>query len=196
MEKEQPETKSTPFKRGAQRGNQNALKHGLYARRKSVPPPEAPPESSGDAPTRQRLSLASEIDFLRVQFRRLYVAGACCTKPDEVASVVRSMSMGAVAITRLIMTEDYLAQAAGSQVQYEELDQALQRYTEITKELHQLKTPPKQQPAPAPITDPTLEAMFPGIHQVAFECGISLDKIDRRTITDLFERTAGQIAAS
>ncbi len=91
--------------------------------------------------------------------------------------VVRNLSIAAVALTCLVQTEDWLAQATGSQVQYDRFDAFFDKVQAITVETH----PPKPERPRVPIDDPEAEVLLPGVHQLARDVGMSVSELLRFT---------------
>ncbi len=98
---------STPKKRGAPLGNQNALTHGFYSSRTPTSRPKKPPETPSQ-PQPPRLSLAREISYLRYYYFRLAAASAHETDPVIIGDTLRTLSLTAAAVTRLVYTENHL----------------------------------------------------------------------------------------
>ncbi len=180
-------------KPGAPLGNHNARKHGVYSRRRSRARPSAAAEAGpGQPPANQlaqagasassaaslppplqRLSLSHEIDTLRTYFRRMAISGAEYAKPGQISAVLRDLSIAAVAITRLVQTEDWLAQATGIAVQYDNLETVYNELAALTRKAHPAPPPP------VPVTDPEAERLFPGVHQIARDLSMSVSEVMR-----------------
>ena len=87
-------------KRGAQPGNLNALKHGLYVHRDTPLIPNA----------EQRAQLSDMREYivqLKSFMRHLYATGMQSTDPAEITRILRSLSLASIAITRLIHTQGW-----------------------------------------------------------------------------------------
>jgi hypothetical protein len=107
-------------KRGAQPGNQNALKHGLYTQPHPLPGIEPASDSSsplsyaGLEPPLAELdrslanSLQAEIDLIRAAMRHVRDLGEPHTF-SEALDFLRALSLAATALSRLIRTQHYLA---------------------------------------------------------------------------------------
>ncbi len=90
---------SSKRRRGASLGNQNALKHGLYASHKPhLADLEARPLD---------LDFQDEIDFIRQSMRRVQDLGEPQTYRDAV-DYLRALTLAATALTRLARTHHYL----------------------------------------------------------------------------------------
>jgi len=112
MSPETPPSLPKP-KRGAPLGNKNRFVHGAYARR---PEPAPDPDSAPTYPS-DRLSLVNEIAILRAYILRTALVGAITLNLDQTQKLLHTLSLAATSLTRLIQTEAYLSQAAGTQVQ-------------------------------------------------------------------------------
>jgi hypothetical protein len=169
------DTASSPKKRGAQPGNLNALRHGAYACRKQAAQSGSSLETE-PRPGQRRLSLSGEIDYLRAYFYRLALSGAVYTSPEEIAATLRTLSIAAAAITRLIQSESWLSQAVGSQVQYDQLRKASDELDRAVQTLH-------SQPAAdmdlsdLPGEDLSFEKLFPGAELLVRQLGIPLSEL-------------------
>jgi hypothetical protein len=90
-------------RRGAPKGNRNALKHGFYAH-------QFKPADLKDLEKCQDTGLNDEIAMLRVQSRRFM---ELCSQPQnlsEAAFALRVLSLAALSINRLIRTQLTLGQ--------------------------------------------------------------------------------------
>jgi hypothetical protein len=182
---------STPKKRGAPLGNRNALRHGAYARRQPLPPPGAASESA------PRLSLAKEISYLRFYFFSLAFSAVHEADPSRIAAVVRTLSIAATALTRLIQTESWLAQTTGAQVQQDGLASALAQLDSFVQKSRRVGGDPDALepgslpehplpdalPAGGPLPEsllenvPLPESLLPGIDLLARQLGLSASEL-------------------
>ncbi len=156
-----PFCRPAPKKRGAPLGNKNALRHGAYARRTPpLPPVEAPsptapadpPPPSEDENRRYPLSLNLDIATLRAWYFYYALAGAAARKPEEAAVFVRTLSIAATAITRLIQTQNYLYRLPQDQVPLNLIDDVLDVFNADLKKSNTVPPPP-----------PVIELSVPGI---------------------------------
>jgi hypothetical protein len=86
-------TTVTPNRGGAPIGNQNARKHGLYSERPAVPLPGAPPDITAD------------IANLREYMQRFADSAAGFTTPQDLAFVIRHLTVASLGLARLIRTQ-------------------------------------------------------------------------------------------
>ena len=119
-------------KRGAPLGNKNRFVHGAYARR---PDAVQEPESASASPP-NRLSLANEIAILRAYILRTAIVGAATLDFEQTQKLLHTLSLAATALTRLIQTEAWLSQAAGTQVQRDSLPWISSIITNLTQSIH------------------------------------------------------------
>jgi hypothetical protein len=122
---------SSPHTRkpGAPTGNKNRYLHGRYARR---------PDPSSDlepASPPSRLTLTEEIAYLRAYIFRTAMIGATTADLDHTQEVLRTLSLAATALSRLVHTENWLSQASGIHVQRDELPAILARMESINKKV-------------------------------------------------------------
>lgn len=88
-------------KRGAPRGNANALKHGFYSR-KFKPADLAGLEEIKD------FDLAEEIDLMRVAILRVVTQSSGITNLSESLETLQALSTAATALTRLVRVQKLL----------------------------------------------------------------------------------------
>ncbi|MDR3577853.1 MAG: hypothetical protein P4L50_28655 [Anaerolineaceae bacterium] len=94
-------------RRGGQRGNHNALKHGFYAHQFN-------PADLKDLEKCEFSGLADEIALLRVQIRRLVALSEQDQTLAEAAFTLRVLSLAALAVNRLVRTQHAIgAQGSG-----------------------------------------------------------------------------------
>ena len=172
---------STTKKRGAPLGNHNALRHGAYARRLPAPQPGQSTVMTSEKPNKQ-LSLVREVSYLRAYFFRLALLGIKDADPARINVTVRSLSIAATAITRLIQTGNWLLQASGSQVQYDRIGIAFQDMREFDERLsllHKKKTTQEDanDSLDFPQEIPPAENLIPGITLVARQLGIPVSEL-------------------
>ena len=96
-----PVEPTTPKKRGAPLGNQNALTHGFYARRL----PQSQLDGLEETTVR---SLEDEIGVMRVFSRKVAELGAEVDDLDEAKSVLNSLSLATGSINRLVRTHTHI----------------------------------------------------------------------------------------
>ncbi len=84
-------------RRGAPRGNKNALKHGFYSRQL---------DSSDLAGLKdlRPISLDNEIVLLRVLIRRLMASSQGITDHERLSALVRTIYFATISLTRLLRT--------------------------------------------------------------------------------------------
>lgn len=111
-------------RRGAPRGNTNALKHGFYSR-------QFKPRETVDLDQLKPLGLQDEILMLRVFIRRLIERGHEIDSLDGLLDVLRVLSLASLSLTRLIRTQLWISGNQDDEARLA-LDQALK---EITVEL-------------------------------------------------------------
>ncbi len=103
-------------KRGAPKGNLNALKHGFYSRQFRL----------GEGVDLERISgpgLDNEIEMLRVATRRMFDMAGVVGEPHEMAWILRTLGMTSVQLASLLRTKKALE--GGSNEVEEALKQAL-----------------------------------------------------------------------
>jgi hypothetical protein len=140
-----PNSSPSPRRRGAPKGNSNALKHGFYTRRlkKSHLTGVESTDVSG---------LIEEIALIRVFTRRL--VESCEPEADsyELSDILRILCLASSTITRVIKTQ-YILSATGAGLD----DEIAEAIRQINTELRS-KLPPIQN---APASDSS--ALSPGI---------------------------------
>ena len=88
-------------KRGAPKGNTNALKHGFYSKQLRTMRADGPlPEEITD-----RMGLSDEIAMLRLYTRRLIRMGAEIEDLDTAISLLRVLCLASTTLTRLLRTQ-------------------------------------------------------------------------------------------
>ncbi len=97
MEQEQKknEAEMIPKKQGAQPGNNNALKHGLYIHRARV-------RNTNPIEKAALYDLSDHIRYLKDYLRHLYEAGIKTNDLHEINETMRSMALGALGLGRLV----------------------------------------------------------------------------------------------
>jgi hypothetical protein len=108
----------TPRGRGAQPGNNNALKHGFYSR-------SWKPHYLAGLENTQPACLDDEITMLRVYIRRTFEAGGAASDLQTTSALLRALILACQALTRLLKTRCFLPRADQSELQ-QALAQALQ----------------------------------------------------------------------
>jgi len=91
----------TQPKRGAPRGNQNALKHGFYAR-------TFKPAERRELQAIRQLSLNAEIDMLRVVVRRVFDLTATLEDPAVAVRYVTVLTRAVSTLDRLVIRQNEL----------------------------------------------------------------------------------------
>jgi len=90
------QSKPTPRKRGAPRGNKNALKHGFYAR-------SFTPQEIADIDDRTPLSVTDEINLIRIFMRRVIASfDASNSSQQDLLDTFRALCLGNLTLARLI----------------------------------------------------------------------------------------------
>jgi len=128
-------------RRGAPRGNKNALKHGFYAH-------QFKPADIKDLEKTQYSGLIDEIAMLRVQARRVIELSGQAENLQEAAFTLRVLCLATLSINRLIRTQFIIG--AQSDPMQDALAVALQQ---VTGELGLDSDGPKSSgkpPAPQP----------------------------------------------
>jgi hypothetical protein len=92
------DSSSSSRHRGAQPGNQNALKHGFYAAKFT----EADRQ---DADTFDYTGLVDEVMLLRVFIRRVVEQSSTVTDVDDTLRILRALSLASASITRLMRVQ-------------------------------------------------------------------------------------------
>ena len=134
-------------KRGAPYGNKNRQRHGRYAH----PPLNAAtptgaislssaPSPTGDPAPPNRLTLTSEISYLRAHMLRAAIIAASTSNVAETKDMLRTLCLAATTLTRLIQTENWLSQTTGAQVQIDDRPSAIKHLQRVFTAAH----PPKQ----------------------------------------------------
>ena len=111
-------------RRGAPRGNQNALKHGFYSQ-------QFKPADLKDLEKCQNIDLSDEIAMLRVQLRRVIEASGQAQNLTEAAFTLRVLCLATLSINRLVRTQFTLG-SQGNEV----MDALAQALEEIGHELN------------------------------------------------------------
>jgi hypothetical protein len=128
-----------PRKRGAPRGNTNALKHGFYARRLKKQDLAGLENCPSDG-------LQDEIAMLRVFIRRVIELGRDTDNLSEAVDLLRVLCLASTSLNRLIKTQHLLAPAEDEFTAA--INQALE---ELMVELNiGSPDPPPSKPGPAP----------------------------------------------
>jgi hypothetical protein len=110
-------------RRGGQRGNHNAIKHGFYAQQFN-------PTDLKDLEKCELTGLSDEIAMLRVQARRVFGLSGQAQDLNEAILTLRALSLAAYTINRLIRTQ------LSSGMQHNEVQDALkQALLEIGEEM-------------------------------------------------------------
>jgi hypothetical protein len=86
-------------RRGGQPGNSNAVKHGLYIHHKTV-------RNTNPIEKAALFDLTDHIQALKNSLKLLYELGLKSTDLHEVNDTVRSLSLGSIALNRLINTHE------------------------------------------------------------------------------------------
>jgi hypothetical protein len=86
-------------KKGGQPGNSNAVKHGLYVHHKTV-------RNTNPIEKAALYDLTDHIQALKTYLKLLYDLGLKSTDLHEVNDTVRSLSIGSIALNRLINTHE------------------------------------------------------------------------------------------
>jgi hypothetical protein len=89
---------TSPRKRGAPKGNRNALKHGFYARQ--LDPIDLADLAKIEDPT----GLDAEIALMRVLMRRLVESSRGLTDFESLSRLARAVTFVSLAFTRLLRT--------------------------------------------------------------------------------------------
>jgi len=98
-----------PRKRGAQPGNQNALRHGFYA--KSLPAmlkTVQPPDPDGAPAAKVPDNLGDELARMRLMLREVMARARKSRAPDRELSLLRAVTHACAAINQLIRAQLYL----------------------------------------------------------------------------------------
>jgi len=90
------QSKTTPRKRGAPRGNKNALKHGFYARNFTY-------QEIADIDDRKPISVTDEINLIRIFMRRVIASfDASNSSQQDLLDTFRALCLGNMTLARLI----------------------------------------------------------------------------------------------
>lgn len=165
------DSSSPPRKRGAPPGNLNALRHGAYAHRTPLAQDDQP--DSAQSSIRRRLSLAGEIDYLRAYFYRLAISSAVQSEPEQIAATLRTLSVAAAAISRLVQIEGWLARASGTQIQYDQLHKA----TAEIQSAADLLLSNKNASSDLLLDASAVESLMPGIQLIARQLGLPVSDL-------------------
>ena len=92
----EPAILKPPAHRGAPFGNKNALSHGFYARNLDVSPPSKLNEI-------EMRNLLGEVGMLKDYMYLLYRKNIDTTDPEILANTLRALSLGGMALARLLM---------------------------------------------------------------------------------------------
>lgn len=115
-------------KRGAQPGNQNALKHGLYSRNPALSQTQVLESSLAEG-------LESEIIMLRLLMRALYEQASSSDEEEldlqQMIKILGALGTGTVRLSKLLRTQQALGVGEGSKL-VQNLSQTLR---EVAKEL-------------------------------------------------------------
>jgi hypothetical protein len=117
-------------RRGAQRGNNNALKHGLYSS-PGIYSQQFKRKEASDQNELSTVALSDEIFALRVFIRRLVASSADVTAQGDVIIVLHELSLALHTLTRLIRTQLLVNKEDGTDVE-NEIKRALADYAEDT----------------------------------------------------------------
>jgi hypothetical protein len=109
---EQPNSSGKRRRRGAQPGNHNALKHGLYSqevwadisRRKPAEAQDANPPGDGEAAA----SLQAEVAMLRSLIRRLFDSSGSEDSTGSLIEVLRALGVASTRLAVLLRTQRLL----------------------------------------------------------------------------------------
>jgi hypothetical protein len=93
---------NSPRRRGAPKGNHNAVKHGFYARQFNQ-------QETSDLSSTEPLALQDEILMLRVFMRRIIERSSEAVTLADNLEVVRVLSLATFSLTRLIRTQLFIA---------------------------------------------------------------------------------------
>ena len=111
-------------RRGAPKGNQNAIKHGIYSR-------QLPRQKSGDDADLSTVLLGDEIVAMRVFIRRLVAASADVTERGELVETLHELSLAMLTLTRLVRTQLFVSKDQGGDIQRE----IMRALTDIAEEM-------------------------------------------------------------
>jgi hypothetical protein len=92
-----------PRRRGAPRGNHNAVKHGFYSR-------QFHRSDIQDLNNHQFIGLNDEIDLLRVSIRRVMDRYKTDATLEESLEILRTISLASICLTRLLRTNKLIAE--------------------------------------------------------------------------------------
>lgn len=122
-------TSSPTRKRGAPRGNRNALKHGFYPR-------QFKKADLSDLDKANLSGLQDEITMLRLFIRRVLELGRDVEDLYEAQYLLRTVSLAVITLTRLIKTQHWLSSGD------DEVSQALkQALLEVNQEMGLIEKP-------------------------------------------------------
>ena len=129
-QKNSPQVEPQGRKRGAPKGNNNALKHGFYARQL------APSQLSGLDQVKST-NLEDEIEVMRIFMRRVVELGSDTPDLEKAINLLRILTFASMGINRLVRTQITLASPANENLSI--LRQALADLETEWPELHECK---------------------------------------------------------
>jgi hypothetical protein len=138
---------SSPHRRGAPKGNFNALKHGFYTRR--LKKHDLTGVESTDAK-----GLIEEIALIRVFTRRLIESIGPDSDAYELADILRALCLASSTITRVVKTQ-YLITSTGSGMD-DEISEAIRQ---VNAEFRSRMFPPDQPDSLSTIESPTFTSV-------------------------------------
>ena len=104
-----PPPQAKPRRRGAPKGNHNAVKHGFYARQFNQ-------QETSDLSSTEPLALQDEILMLRVFMRRIIERSSEAVTLQDNLEVVRVLSLATFSLTRLIRTQLFISHEGESDI--------------------------------------------------------------------------------
>jgi hypothetical protein len=125
-----PQSKQPRRKRGAPEGNNNALKHGFYAR-------QLPVSQLSGLEQVKSTNLEDEIEVMRIFMRRVVELGSDTTDLEKSINLLRILTFASMGINRLVRTQITLASPANENLSI--LRQALSELENEWPDLHTCK---------------------------------------------------------
>jgi hypothetical protein len=129
-------TSTTKRRRGAPKGNLNALKHGFYTRR-------IPKRDLTGVESTNPSGLVEEIALIRVFTRRLLESISPESDAYELADILRALCLASSTITRVVKTQ-FLITSAGTGID----DEIAEAIKQVNAEFH-ARLLPSQNPDPS-----------------------------------------------